>query len=189
MDGMPAPDLHPSLVPLAFLLGSWRGEGVGGYPTMADFGYGEETTFWHEGKPVLHYRQRTWRLDDLTPSHAEAGYWRPQPDGSLEVVLAHPTGIAEIYVGTIEGTRVSLATDVVVRTSSAKEVTSLTRLYGLVEGNLMYAVDMAAVGQRLQPHLSATLKRVADPTGHGLASQAGPGRADGEVGHYAPPNT
>ncbi|HVE64211.1 MAG TPA: FABP family protein [Mycobacteriales bacterium] len=172
---MPAADLHPSLVPLAFLLGSWRGEGVGGYPTMADFRYGEESDFWHEGKPVLHYRQRTWRLDDLTPSHAEAGYWRPQPDGSLEVVLAHPTGVAEIYVGTIEGTRISLTTDVVVRTSSAKEVASLTRLYGLVEGKLLYAVDMAAVGQPLQPHLSATLERAPgqEPTGVTAKSDTG----------------
>jgi len=160
MTDVTAPDLHPALLPLAFLLGTWRGEGVGGYPTMEDFRYGEEATFSHNGKPVLHYRQRTWLLDDAqTPSHAESGYFRPQPDGSLEVVLAHPTGIAEIYVGTVTGQRIELATDVVVRTASAKEVTSLTRLYGLVEGKLMYAVDMAAVGQPLQPHLSATLER------------------------------
>ncbi len=162
MSRMPPPDLHPALIPLAFLLGTWRGEGVGGYPTLdADFRYGEEVLFSHTGKPALHYRQRTWLLDGLdTPSHAESGYWRPQPDGSLEVVLAHPTGIAEIYVGTVTGTRIELTTDVVVRTSSAAEVTGLTRLYGLVEGRLMYAVDMAAVGQPLQSHLSATLDRV-----------------------------
>lgn len=160
---MTTPDLHPALLPLVFLLGTWRGEGVGGYPTLpdGDFRYGEEVEFWHTGKPVLHYRQRTWLLDEQqTPSHAEAGYWRPQPGGGLEVVLAHPTGIAEIYVGRITGTKVEMSTDVVARTETAAEVTALTRLYGLVEGRLMYAVDMAAVGQPMQSHLSATLERV-----------------------------
>ena len=160
---MPGPDLHPALLPLAFLLGTWRGEGVGGYPTIGDFRYGEEVTFSHAGKPVLHYTQRTWLLDSGEPSHAESGYWRPQPDGSLEVVMAHPTGVAEIYVGSVTGTKIELTTDIVVRTASAKEVTGLTRLIGLVEGKLMYAVDMAAAGQALQAHLSATLERVPAP--------------------------
>ncbi|HEX8004707.1 MAG TPA: FABP family protein [Mycobacteriales bacterium] len=160
MDDANAP--HGDLAPLAFLLGTWRGEGVGGYPTMEGFRYGEEVTFRHNGKPFLAYTQRTWSLDDGRPLHAETGYWRPQPDNGVEVVLAHPTGIVEIYYGTVAFSRIELATDLVARTSSAKEVTALKRLYGLVDGTLMYAVDMAAVGQPLQSHLSATLERVAD---------------------------
>jgi hypothetical protein len=97
--------------------------------------------------------------------HSETGYWRPQPDNAVEVVLAHPTGVVEIYYGTVAFTRIDLATDLVARTTSAKEVTALKRLYGLVDGRLMYAVDMAAVGQELQSHLSATLDRVSPPTG------------------------
>jgi len=54
---------------------------------------------------------------------------------------------------------VELHTDVVARTESAKEYTGGTRLYGLVEGDLLYRYDMAAVGQPLSPHLSARLKR------------------------------
>ena len=157
MDDENAP--HGDLAPLAFLLGTWRGEGVGGYPTMESFRYGEEVTFRHNGKPFLAYTQKTWALDDGRPLHAETGYWRPRPDGAVEVVLAHPTGIVEIYYGTVTGQRVEIATDVVARTTSAKEVTALKRLYGLVEGKLMYAVDMAAVGEPLQSHLSATLER------------------------------
>lgn len=160
MDDANAP--HGDLAPIAWLLGTWRGEGVGGYPTMEDFRYGEEVTFRHNGKPFLAYTQRTWSLDDGRPLHAETGYWRPQPGNGVEVVLAHPTGIAEIYYGTVAFSRIELATDLVARTTSAKEVTALKRLYGLVEGRLMYAVDMAAVGQPLQPHLSATLDRVED---------------------------
>jgi hypothetical protein len=47
----------------------------------------------------------------------------------------------------------------VARTDSAKEYTAGHRLYGLVNGELMWAYDMAAVGQPLQPHISATLRR------------------------------
>ena len=75
------------------------------------------------------------------------------------MVLAHPTGIVEISVGEVAFHRIELVTDVVARTHTAKEVTALTRLYGLVEGDLAYAVDLAAVGQPLQAHVSARLQR------------------------------
>ena len=44
--------------------------------------------------------------------------------------------------------------------ASAKEYTSGHRMYGLVESDLLWAFDMAAMGQPLQPHLSASLKRI-----------------------------
>jgi hypothetical protein len=53
-----------------------------------------------------------------------------------------------------------LSTDVVARTESAKEVTAGHRLYGMIGEDLGYAYDLAAVGQPLQSHLSAQLKRV-----------------------------
>jgi hypothetical protein len=90
----------------------------------------------------------------------ETGFWRPQPEGRLEVLLAHPTGITEIYLGEVTGAKIEMATDVVARTDSAKQVSAGHRLYGLVGADLAYAFDMAAVGQPLQPHLSAQLKRV-----------------------------
>jgi hypothetical protein len=75
-------------------------------------------------------------------------------------MLAHPTGFVEIYLGEIDGTKIEMATDVVAATESAKEVRGGRRLYGMVGADLAYAYDMAAVGQALQPHLSAQLKRV-----------------------------
>jgi hypothetical protein len=75
-------------------------------------------------------------------------------------VLAHPTGIAEIWLGEIAGAKVEIRTDVVARTTSAKEYTAGHRLYGHVDGDLLWAFDMAAMGQPLQSHISARLKRV-----------------------------
>ena len=157
-------ELHPDLVPLAFLLGRWEGAGVGGYPTIESFQFGQEISFSHNGKPFLSYTSRTWRLDADgrigPPLSTEAGFWRPQPEGRVELLLAHPTGITEIYLGEVSGHRIDLATDVVARTSSAKEVTAGHRLYGLIGDDLGWAYDLAAVGQPLQSHISAQLKRV-----------------------------
>ena len=52
-----------------------------------------------------------------------------------------------------------LTTDVVARTESAKELTGGTRLYGLVDGELLWRYDMAAVGQPMTAHLSARLQK------------------------------
>jgi THAP4-like, heme-binding beta-barrel domain len=155
---------HPAIAPLSFLLGRWEGAGVVGYPTIESVNFGQEISFGHNGKPFLTYSSRTWLLDADgnigRPLAVEVGFWRPQPDNRLEVLLTHPTGITEIYLGEISGTKIEMATDAVMRTATAKEVTAGKRLYGMISADLAYAFDLAAVGQPLQPHLSAQLKRV-----------------------------
>lgn len=159
------PDLHPALLSLLPLIGTWRGEGQVGYPTIQGRHYRQELRFAHDGRPFLSYRSATVLLDDdgavLRPAAREVGWWRGGEGDDFEVLLAHPTGIVEVYVGAVTGpTTWELSTDVVARTGTAKEVTANRRLYGIVDGALLYAVDMAAVGQPLQPHLSARLERV-----------------------------
>jgi hypothetical protein len=158
------PAMHEALAPVSFLLGRWEGAGVVGYPTIESVQFGQEVTFGHNGKPFLIYSSRTWLLDEEgrtgRPLSMETGFWRPQPDRQLEVLLVHPTGISELYLGEVTGTKIEMATDAVLRSATAKEVTAGRRLYGLVEGDLAYAYDMAAVGQPLQAHASARLKRV-----------------------------
>jgi hypothetical protein len=159
------PELHPTLLGLLPYVGLWRGRGNGGYPTIDDFQYGQEVRISHDGRPFLAYESRSWLLDGdgrpVRPAAREVGWWRvPAESGEVELLLTHPTGFLELYVGSIDGTKVELVTDAVVRTATAKEVTAGHRLYGIVEGALMYAYDMAAMGQPLQPHLSARLERV-----------------------------
>lgn len=153
---------HPQVAPLAFLLGTWRGEGHGSYPTIDDFSYGEEIAFSHVGKPFLAYRQRTWATDDRRPLHAETGYLRRTPDGELEWLLVHPTGIAEIELGAQDGHTLRLRTAQVAATPTAKEVSALTREVTVDGDELRYELHLQAVGQPLQFHLAATLRRVVE---------------------------
>jgi hypothetical protein len=164
-------DTPSELVPLSWMIGTWAGVGVIGYPTMdTDLRFGQEVEFRHDGRPFLTYTSRTWQLDDAgergRPLATESGYWRPAgpaPDGTgsdLEVLLVHPTGIAEIYLGSVVGPRVELQTDLVARTTTAQEYNAAKRMYGLVEGDLLWVLEMAALGHPLTPHASARLKRV-----------------------------
>jgi hypothetical protein len=163
---MTSPDLHPNLEPVAWLVGTWHGTGVGGYPTIEDFRFEQEITFSHDGRPFLAYESKAWLIDAdgnrTKPSGRESGFWRATGGRALEVVLAHPTGIVEVYVGEATFNKIDLATDVVARTQTAKDVTALKRLYGKVDDDLAYAIDMAAVGLPLQAHLSARLHRAGD---------------------------
>ena len=78
----------------------------------------------------------------------------------IEVNLVHPSGVTELYLGQIKGPRIDLATDAVVRTAGAKEYSAATRIYGLVENRLLWAWDIAALGQDLRTHSSGSLDRV-----------------------------
>ena len=157
------PDLHPDLVALAPLLGTWAGRGEGNYPTIQPFEYLEEVVFSHVGKPFLAYAQKTKAVADGKPLHAETGYLRvPQP-GRVELVLAHPSGITEIEVGTysVTGDRieVELSATAIGITPTAKEVSALGRSLRIDGDELSYTVRMGAMGQPLQDHLAAVLHR------------------------------
>lgn len=157
----PASNLAPNLTPVAALLGTWKGEGAGSYPTIEDFTYQEEVTFTEVGKPFLHYVQRTWSPTGA-PMHTETGYLRVPGDGTVEFVLAQPTGQTELCEGTVLAEADSVVLDLrasLLNSATAKQVSSTHRRYELVGQHLTTTFAMAAVGQPLTHHLRADLVR------------------------------
>lgn len=164
------PGLHPTLRGLVPFVGVWRGRGGGDYPTIEPFEYAQEIRLSHDGRPFLHYASRAWLVrpdgTPIRPAARETGWWRPvvgedgQPTDEVEALLCSPTGIMALHVGRLTAMRIEFASDAVLRSATAKQVTAEQRLYGIVEGSLLYAQDMAAVGQPLTSHLAARLTRV-----------------------------
>lgn len=143
-----------------FLVGVWRGEGRGDYPTIDAFTYTEEVTFGTiPTKDFVTYRQATKGADGL-PLHTESGYVRSPARGIGEFVIAQPTGVTEILTGVVEGTTLDLTSTTVGLTPSAKTIRSTARLIEVDGDVLRYRMTMAAMNQPEQFHLEAELHRV-----------------------------
>lgn len=155
---MHPPEPHADLGRLRSLLGSWSGEGEGDYPTIDPFRYRETVTFGHAGKPFLVYQQRTAHPDSGAPMHTETGYLRPV-EGGVELVLAQPTGLAEIHVGGWDGDALDLRTREVARTPTAKEVRAVRRRITVDGDTLTYDLWMAHAATPETHHLHAVLHR------------------------------
>lgn len=151
-------ELHPSLEPLSFLLGSWRGEGEGIYPGIDPFRYREELSFEHVGDAFLLVTESSWTPDGA-PLHFERGTLRPVADGALELTLAHPIGVAEVAEGTLEGTTLAFRSTAIVRTATGSPVTEIERRYQLDDGSLAYELDMATEDVARTFHVRATLRK------------------------------
>jgi hypothetical protein len=166
-------DLHPSLVPLAFLLGNWTGAGVAsldaGTAEEEKCNFGQEVTFTHDGRDFLEYVSHSWVLDSEgkkeRPLETETGYWRIDAERNVEVVMIRDQGVAEVWYGQLaEGKpQIDLATDAVARTEGSPEYTGGKRLYGYVNSDLMWVGEKATPSTPLRPYMSAQLKKVVDP--------------------------
>ncbi|ROS78861.1 FABP family protein [Cellulomonas sp. PhB143] len=183
-------DLSPDVYPLAWLVGTWRGEGVVSYPGVDEAPFVTEVVVDHDGGPYLRYASTLRILDAPVPVpggsalpagtldgdaelpgtvwSAESGYWRvasERPEGleedrfPLEVVMADAAGRVSVYVGAVGRGRIDLASDLVARTATAAEVGASHRMYGLVEGDLLWVEELAAFGHPLQSYASARLVR------------------------------
>tara|TARA_B100001123_G_scaffold387585_1_gene462907 strand:+ start:8639 stop:9130 length:492 start_codon:yes stop_codon:yes gene_type:complete len=158
------PPLHQACLPLALLLGLWRGTGNGHYPTIDSFEYVEEVNFAHVGKPFVTYTQKTKSASNGQPLHSEQGFLRVVDGTTMEMVIAQPTGIVETHVGSYvsngESFIVKFDSAEVATTPSAKSVEQVSRLVRIDQNELTYDVSMAAVGEKFQHHLEAKLQRV-----------------------------
>ncbi len=155
--------VHPALGPLARLVGTWLGEGTGAFPTIDPFSYREEVVFSHDGRPVLAYRQRTWRSDSDIAMHVESGFLRSQIDGRAELIVAHPTGLGEVASLDIVEDGAALILDggrsTLQRSASAKDVSDVRRRFRIVGDELHYDLWMTYAGHEDVHHLSALLRR------------------------------
>ena len=107
-------NLHPNCGPVAWLLGTWRGNGHGDYPTIETFQFGQELIFTHDGRPFFHYMSRAWIVDEdgenVRDAAMETGFLRCPEPGKVELLLAHNIGFAEIWYGAAEGGKLELHT-------------------------------------------------------------------------------
>ena len=164
VDVRSGPEVSEELLAVLPLLGEWHGEGQAA-GAGGDHRFGQWIRFSHDGRGFLAYDSRTWRLTDdgaiVGADVRESGFWRPRGEDDVELLVTTPDGIVEIYVGSARTTTSwELTSDVIARTPDAPAVDRAARLYGIVEGALMYAVDRAATGAPLRPTMSARLERI-----------------------------
>ncbi len=150
--------VHPELEPIAFLLGTWAGEGEGDWPSSGPFRYAEEMSFEQVGEPFLLYSQRSWATGGEF-LHFERGFLRPVGAGRVELVLAHPLGIVEVAEGSVSANAIDVASTTVATTATGSPVTELRRRFDLEGDVLRYELEMARRDVPLTRHLKGELKR------------------------------
>lgn len=124
-----------------------------------------EVGFWRLAKPPEQSDPGPGLLLGAGPkvitTHEQLETLRNKDGGfDIEASILHPSGISELYVGQVKSARVDLATDAVLRSQSSKEYRAATRMFGLVEGALLWVWDIAALGNPMASHASARLERV-----------------------------
>lgn len=157
-------DLNPALAGIAWMRGRWEGTGFRQWPGQDKVEFRCHMEFSDNGGPFLHYLCQTFLPDadgaPQSPLWMEGGFWRPLEDGSIEVSVASQDGFAELLFGQLQPGRVDLVTDAVVRPpNSVDEYTAGRRLYGNVDGKLMWSFDRATTEHELQPWQWATMVR------------------------------
>lgn len=134
-------------------------EGEASVPLVA------ETGFWRVSRPATRADAGPALLPpaEATPARTvhDVEKLRTSSGGfPLEVSVAHSDGTLELYLGEINGPRVDIATDAIVRGPGGKEYSAASRMYGLVDGHLLWAWDITALGATMASHASARLARV-----------------------------
>ena len=112
---------------------------------------------------------------DVVPAYADAEAvesLRNGDDGfNLLASFAHPGGITENYVGMIKGPQIRMQTANLLRDDNSHEYNGSVRLWGLVNGNLMWHWEIADSEGKMSTHASAELRKTSSMSGDSL----GPG--------------
>ncbi len=149
------------------LLGRWRGEGSGSYPTIKPFEFRDECCFELDSeRPLIHYEQRTTHREIGTStwvsSHWESGFLRPIEARIVELTNAQDSGRLEIIpliLTTLPG-GLSLRGESTGLFNDPRLAGTMRR-FELQGDTLSYEVRMATTRVPVSTvHLQATLTRV-----------------------------
>jgi len=152
---------------LQLLLGEWSGTGRGEFPTIEPFEYLETIRFSSDGRPFIHYEQKTKRRSmgqtDYIPSHWESGFIRLLPSGEVELTSAQTGGRLERLTGSLEQT----GTGIILRLRSTGFLNDPRMLKTsrtiILEGDTLHYIQEMHTTAVPQPakHLEARLNRTA----------------------------
>ena len=163
--------ISATIARLSPLLGTWRGEGSGRFPSITSFHYTEECVFTSNGcEPIIHFEQKTLvKSTDETngsPLHWESGFFRALEDGSVEVSNAQNGGRVEVLKGVIDEAAylegvLLLKLESVLFGNDPRLIQTMRR-YEVRTNTLNYLIETATVRTpERQRHLQATLEKVA----------------------------
>ena len=111
---------------------------------------------------------------DIVPAFADAESvetLRNEDDGfNLIATIAHPGGISENYVGMVKGPVVRMQTANLIRDDISHQYAGSVRLWGLVNGNLMWDWEIADNEGNLHKHASAELRKTSSMSGDSLGT-------------------
>jgi hypothetical protein len=138
---------------------AWIADGEGqGVPLVSEIGY------WRLARPATDADAGPGLLPPTAtaaPRTADDVELLRTAEGGFEIEasIVHSDGICEVYLGQVRGPRIDIGTDAVIRTAGTKSYSAASRMYGLVDGHLLWAWDIAALGRELGSHASARLAR------------------------------
>jgi THAP4-like, heme-binding beta-barrel domain len=92
-------------------------------------------------------------------SISNAGSFGPAGPGVVELLLAHPIGITEVAVGTVDDAVIELSSTAVSLAPAASPVTELRRRIQGRGDELSFELRMAMKGVELQWHAGSKLTR------------------------------
>lgn len=151
---------------LQLLVGEWTGTGRGEFPTIEPFEYLETITFSTDGRPFLHYEQKTKRRNagwtDYVASHWESGFIRLLPNEEVELINAQGSGRLERLTGSLEQTETGL----ILRLKSTAflndpRMVETWRIILLEENSMHYMQSMYTTAvPGLTHHVEARLNRI-----------------------------
>lgn len=153
---------------LSLLIGKWRGEGKGGFPTIDSFIYQKELIFEPAGTGnVIHFDQRTWHITPESPRsrpiHFQSGFIRLLENDERELVNSQNNGRVEVMWGRMipaGDNELHLFFESTAYNNDPRMIKS-TRELRVTNDKLSYIFDMATNNvPEIQRHLEADLKKI-----------------------------